>query len=55
MALREESLREIERRIAQFWREYQQLVKEGAPTLAKGILEDIEQLRRLRNGLLALR
>ena len=47
MDLREQSRNEIAGRIAQFWREYQELVKEGAPTLAAGVLRDIEELRRL--------
>jgi len=55
MEFAEESKKEITQRIAQFWREYQQLVKEGAPTLAKGVLADIEELRRRLNGLSPLR
>ena len=55
MEFAEEARREIEARIGQFWREYQQLVKEGAPTLAKGVLQDIEELRRRLNGLSPLR
>ena len=55
MDLREESRKEIVSRIAQFWMEYQELVKEGAPTLAAGILEDITELRRRLDALLPIR